>query len=192
MILFRSLAAIAGVLFSLAVQAHEPAVSRYRVHEIQPPASLLSGCEPGYARTASIATINDFGVVNGAVTCYTNVIVDPLSFQYQAGTLVAASWFDAICVADLHSDSGLHIQHQQPRRSIRLRGRFHSRPAAACSRPGGRWPGDANGYFSILPARTSSSRRLWMATRVTRSVGPCVVIRACRRRLTSSASPRAG
>ena len=92
------LLAVFGGAFAACAHAHEPAVSRYRVHEIQPPASLQSGCEPGYARTASIATINDLGVVNGSFTCYTNVVVDPLSFQYQSGTLVAGPWFDAIAL----------------------------------------------------------------------------------------------
>ena len=68
------------------------------MNEIQPAASLLTGCTPGYGKTASIGTINDFGVVNGTVTCYTNVIADPVSFQYQTGSMVAAPWFDSFAL----------------------------------------------------------------------------------------------
>ena len=95
--LMRSLVVLGGV-FAVCAQAHEPAVSRYRVNEIQPAASLVTGCTPGYGKTASIGTINDFGVVNGTVTCYTNVIADPVSFQYQTGSMVAAPWFDSFAL----------------------------------------------------------------------------------------------
>ena len=93
------------------------------------------------------------------------------SFQYQSAHPRCRVLVRRICVADLHAGSGLHVQPSTTAAKCSATRAVPPRPAAACSRPSGRWPADANGYLSILPARTSSSRRLWMAMRVTRSAG---------------------
>jgi hypothetical protein len=94
--MIRSFAAIAGLLTALAVQAHGPAVSRYRVTEVIPPASATQDCLAGYTRGATINTINDFGVVNGTVQCYSQVDVAANILQFNTATFVAATWFGAI------------------------------------------------------------------------------------------------
>ena len=94
-ILLRSLAAL-GLLFAIEAQAHGPSVSRYRVDEVHAPDSLNAGCLDGFAAGASIRRINDFGVVNGNFTCYTQV--DPITSTFQArnAPFVAAAWFGAL------------------------------------------------------------------------------------------------
>jgi hypothetical protein len=92
----RFVAACAGVLTVCAAQAHGPAVSRYRLAEITPPASATSGCLAGYTDGATINSINDFGVVNGTVNCY--AAVDPAANVLQINTtsFVASGWFGAV------------------------------------------------------------------------------------------------
>jgi hypothetical protein len=94
--LHRSLTTFAGVLCALATQAHEPAVSRYRVNELPVPAALQTGCLSGYTAGASITRINDFGVVNATFNCI--AAFDPANsiLQYQSATFVAAPWFGAV------------------------------------------------------------------------------------------------
>src|SRR5690349_1356833 len=93
---FRSMAALAGLLTVVVAQAHGPAVSRYRVAEVTPPASATADCLPGYTRGTTINTINDFGVVNGTVQCYSQVDVAANILQFNTATFVAAPWFGAL------------------------------------------------------------------------------------------------
>jgi len=90
----RLLAASLG-LFTTFVQAHEPAVPRFRVNEIAAP-SAASNCVPGYSAGTTINSINDFGVVNATVNCYT--AVDPAAgvLQFQGTAFVASTWFGAV------------------------------------------------------------------------------------------------
>lgn len=96
MIIRRSLAAIAGLLCAFGAQAHDSAASRYRVTEVFVPGSLLAGCLDGYSKGASITRINDFGVVNATLNCYS--AFDPANgiLQYHSATFVAAPWFGSV------------------------------------------------------------------------------------------------
>src|SRR4051794_6790033 len=89
------LPAFTGLLTALA-QAHGPAVSRYRVTEVTPPASAIGDCLAGYTHGATINTINDFGTVNGTVQCYSRVDAAAHILQFNTATFVAAPWFGAI------------------------------------------------------------------------------------------------
>ena len=93
---FRFVAAFAGLLTMVGAQAHGPAVSRYRITEVTPPASATADCLAGYTRGATINTINDFGVVNGTVQCYSQVDVAANILQYNTASFVAAPWFGAV------------------------------------------------------------------------------------------------
>jgi hypothetical protein len=93
--LLRSFAAL-GLLFAMEAQAHGPGVSRYRVDEVHAPGSLKAGCLDGFAAGASIQRINDFSVVNGNFTCYTQVDPTTSTFQARNAPFVAAAWFGAL------------------------------------------------------------------------------------------------
>ena len=92
----RLLAAAAALLAAMVAQAQVSAVSRYRVEQLPIPGTVLAGCVPGYASGASIARINDFGVVNGTHNCFS--VVDPVVAQlaYQSISFVAAPRFGAV------------------------------------------------------------------------------------------------
>ena len=90
---------VAALAVASIAQAHGPAVSRYRVVELQSPASLVAHCQPGYAITRSIATINDFGVATGTVTCYRNAVADPVSYEYVSRLVAGAPWFGSVELA---------------------------------------------------------------------------------------------
>jgi hypothetical protein len=92
----RPLAALVGLLFVIAAQAHGPAVSRYRVNELPFPDSLRAGCVPDYHIGASIQDINDFGVVNGNFNCITQADPATSTFQQRSAAFVAATWFGAV------------------------------------------------------------------------------------------------
>ncbi|HEU5135507.1 MAG TPA: hypothetical protein VFU13_10230 [Steroidobacteraceae bacterium] len=92
----RSLATFAGLLCAFGAQAHEPAVSRYRVTQLPIPDSLTDGCVDGYSAGASITRINDFGVVNATANCYSTVDPATGTLQFLSGTFVAAPWFGAV------------------------------------------------------------------------------------------------
>jgi hypothetical protein len=91
---FRSIATFAGVFLTVVVQAHEP--GRFRVIEVPPPPAATTGCLAGYSTGATINVINDFGVVNGTVTCYSQVDTAANILQGTTTTFVAAKWFGAL------------------------------------------------------------------------------------------------
>src|SRR5262245_36438075 len=92
----RSLAALAGLLTSIAVVGQADAANRYKVTEVQAPDSITAGCLPAYSKNASITAINDLGLVNGIMTCYTAVDPATVTLQINSRTFAAAPWFGAI------------------------------------------------------------------------------------------------
>ena len=94
--LLRPLVAFGSLLFVIGAQAHGPAVARYRVNELPAPTSLRAGCLENYSASAAIQRINDFGVVNGNFTCYTQVDPAAGTFHARNAAFVAATWFGAV------------------------------------------------------------------------------------------------
>lgn len=86
-------------VFAAGAQAHEPAVSRYRVVEVQPPAAMQSRCVPGYVSGASITKINDFGLFNAVSNCFRKV--DPVApaLEYLSSTFVGAPFIGSVELA---------------------------------------------------------------------------------------------
>ena len=106
---FRPLAAFAA-LFALSAQAHDSGVSRYKVAELQRPASLVADCLSGYFSGASITRINDFGVVNASSNCWTSVDpANPPATRMESATFVAAPWFGAVELP--RSNDGFSYSH---------------------------------------------------------------------------------
>ena len=91
----RLLAASAALLGALGAQAQGSAAPRYRVDQLPIPDSTTAGCVPGYSAGASIARINDFGVVNATANCYSTV--DPVGPQlaFQSISFVTSHRFGA-------------------------------------------------------------------------------------------------
>jgi hypothetical protein len=94
--LLRTIAAVSGLAFVIGAQAHGPTAPRYRVGELPVPASLRAGCLPGYFAGAEINRVNDFGVVTGNFTCYTQVDPVAATLQSRLATFAAAAWFGAV------------------------------------------------------------------------------------------------
>lgn len=91
----RSFATLSILLGSISAQA-DNSVSRYKVTQLQPPASVFAGCVSGYSAGASINKINDFGVVNAVFYCHTAVDVTAGILTLKSTTLVTAPGFQGL------------------------------------------------------------------------------------------------
>lgn len=89
----RSIATLSILLGSASAQA-DNSVSRYRVTQLQPPASVAEGCVTGYSAGASVEKINDFGVVNAVFYCHTAVDVSAGILTLKSVALVTAPGFE--------------------------------------------------------------------------------------------------
>jgi hypothetical protein len=100
--LLSSMFTRAGLLCIAAAVAQGSPVSRYRVTELPVPAAAQEGCVPGYAAHASIARINDFGVVNATFHCYS--VVDPVAptLLTSSTNFFVAPWFGAVVLPQDH------------------------------------------------------------------------------------------
>jgi len=93
---FRTVAALAGLLTGFGTLAQASGPNHYRLTEVRAPDSMTAGCLATYSKIASITAINDLGIVNGSVTCYT--AVDPATgvLQFNSATFAAAPWFGSV------------------------------------------------------------------------------------------------
>lgn len=93
---YRTLAALAALLAGFAASAHDSAANRYKVAEVEAPASVKTGCLDAYGKIASIARINDLGVITGSFTCYPSVDTTAATYAIKSVSFVGAPWFGSI------------------------------------------------------------------------------------------------
>lgn len=93
--------AAAFALLAQTALAHGPGRdSRYRIEEVQPPASLVQGCLDGYRVWAQGVSINDFGIVAGNYNCYTQVDGPAGVATTNGGPFLWTSWFGSVELQD--------------------------------------------------------------------------------------------
>jgi hypothetical protein len=85
-----------ALVFAMGAQAHGPAAPRYRVNEVPVPDSVRAGCLGDYVVRAANSHINDFSVVSGNFSCYTQADTATSTFQFRTAAFVAAHWFGAL------------------------------------------------------------------------------------------------
>ncbi len=113
--LLRPLAALGGLFLMTLAHTHGPAAARFRVNEVPFPESLREGCAPDYQIGASIQDINDFGVVNGNFTCYTEADPATSTFRPRSAPFIATTWFGAVELpvpADAGPSQGVTINNR--------------------------------------------------------------------------------
>ena len=85
-------------LLASSALAHGP--GRYRVEEIRPPDSFMQGCLAGFRAYAVGSRINDFGVVAGNFSCYTQVDGPAGTATGNGGPFVWSPWSGATELED--------------------------------------------------------------------------------------------
>jgi uncharacterized membrane protein len=93
MTLIRAVSLIGALVISFAHDAQSAPDRRFRIEELQPPASLESACQSGYAAQSYAVSLNDSGVAQAGFNCYT--LADPQTGSYvqMSNPWIAASWF---------------------------------------------------------------------------------------------------
>jgi hypothetical protein len=88
----RAFAAIVAMVSATAM-AHGPQERRYRVEEFTIPPGTDSPCVAGFQKAAVAASVNDFGVVVGVLTCVSIFDTSAALYYYNYAPFVASAWF---------------------------------------------------------------------------------------------------
>src|SRR4051812_6884247 len=94
-------AAVITVTSSIAVATGADRAPRYRVEEVRPPSSLVTRCLAGYGNFVQ-GVINDFSVVGGNFSCYSQPDTNTGLNTNVSGPFVWSSWFGGL---ELHDDN---------------------------------------------------------------------------------------
>jgi hypothetical protein len=78
--LIRATSLIGALAMSFALEAQSAPDRRFRIEELQPPASLENACQSGYAAQSYAVSLNDSGVAQAGFSCFT--VADPQSGEY--------------------------------------------------------------------------------------------------------------
>ncbi len=96
------IAALAAVILACATaQAHGPAgPGRYRLEEVMPPPAAAAACLAEFGETLSGNDVNDFGIVDGTHSCFTQVDPAAVALHQEFTPYVWALRFGGLALQD--------------------------------------------------------------------------------------------